>query len=722
MAGGRDSRIAMVRLGVDDRQYLQKLNGAERAAKTFGDRVKANIKSGIQKNLSRAGDIVAVGAIAGFAMVAREALKTDERLTRLAISAGKSRGQILQLNEQMNRTAAASGVSQDQLLAGAEKYQALTGRLDEYTGALGTFAQVSAATGANMDDLATAAAALSDNLAVSPKEMERVFDVLTQQGKDGAVELKDLAGELAGVTGQFRLFGTVGPKGVAELGAWFQVLRKGAPSAAEASTQLEALMGAIRLKHEDLSGAGVNVWADSAKTQLKDLSVIADDILAKVPQKDWASMFGRKEAQNALITYKLHRAELKQLENEQGKLGTTAKDAAVWQASSAGQIAKASASLKAAFSEALVKNIDSIVAAIKAMTHALEWLVKHPEAFAGFMLLSKGGAIGNLGGLAGAAGAMGGGGGGGGGMSFGAGGWSRGASAAGAGGWQSGLQSAGRAVQGAGVGLMLGELAGANNNASRAAYGLAGALLPLAGPLGALGLAASLAAVAISDHLTASIDKREQAIASDPWAGSTERDRRVLGGGGFNPASYFKVKAGDEMGAGGVKMDIAGFVDALLREGHRTAGDASATLQQGREQGVVTDVNGLPQLDEKKLKRSLSGSTLSPEDQQRKVAAMREAVDLAIQSEFARRMNGGTGAPAFEAPAGPKPFYEMGSGGPGIVANVIGGIGRTLGGLDVPTGGGPTRPKQVIDVVLNIKAAPGSKFDIEQDPKQRKGR
>ena len=92
---------------------------------------------------------------------------------------------MLQFNTALQATAAATGAQQDDLLAGAEKYQELTGRFGEFEAALDSFAKVQVATGASMESLATTAAALSDNLHVDPGQMLQVFDILASQGKIG---------------------------------------------------------------------------------------------------------------------------------------------------------------------------------------------------------------------------------------------------------------------------------------------------------------------------------------------------------------------------------------------------------------------------------------------------------------------------------------------------------------------------------------------------------
>jgi hypothetical protein len=128
----------------------------------------------------------------------------------------------------------------------APGYIALTGRAGEARDMLGLFARTAAVSGASLEDVAATAATLSNNLGIRDvAEMERALSGIYSQGKSGAVELKNMATILAGVTPQFAGFGVTGAEGIAELGALLQVARQGFGSAEEAATGLRAVMAGL---------------------------------------------------------------------------------------------------------------------------------------------------------------------------------------------------------------------------------------------------------------------------------------------------------------------------------------------------------------------------------------------------------------------------------------------------------------------------------------------
>lgn len=406
---GRDSRIAMVRLGTDSRDFDRGLRSAEKSAQTWGNRVKGHISKSLKDGFGGLQGIAGLAGIAGFGALAREVKLFNDRLVRLQIQSGKSRGEMLKFNQALQDAASATGASQDQLLAGAERYQELTGRFGEFQAALGTFAKVHVATGTSMEALATSAAALASNLHLKPEEFLDAFGVLSQQGKAGAIQLNNVADALTGVTAQFALFNTTGPQGVRELGAWFQTLRKGAPDVAETTTMLEGLMHGIRQHSAKLKHFGIDIWANKAKGELKDLAVIVDQIVAKVPLSELGKISERKEFQNAIITYRAHREEFEQYKTTAGSAADITKDFATEAESAGGKMAIAEAHFKATFNAAIMKNLDAMVLAFDALVKALSWMAQHPEALAGLAFLWKGGGfLGTIAGLAPGAGGAGG--------------------------------------------------------------------------------------------------------------------------------------------------------------------------------------------------------------------------------------------------------------------------------------------------------------------------
>ena len=290
------------------------------------------------------------------------------------------------------RTSKESGLSREALMAGASAFTALTGDFKGAQKNLSTFALVANATGAEMDDIAATAAAMKDNLAIDPADFQRGFDVLVSQGKAGSIELKELATLLSGLAPSFAAFqGGKGVQGLADLGAAFQVARKGFGSAAEASTGMRALMTSFTRGSGKFKAKGVEVFKVDPKTGRKVRRAfwdIVDDIrnnkkLMGDP-KLLLDAFGSDEALRVFEQLSLNRQLASEIVAKSIDSNLVAKDAATWQKSSAGQIQKAWENVKNAFAEAFTpERIERAAKAIAKLSGGIAWVVDKIELLVG---------------------------------------------------------------------------------------------------------------------------------------------------------------------------------------------------------------------------------------------------------------------------------------------------------------------------------------------------
>src|SRR5262245_15920561 len=173
------------------------LRKSEKKADLFLDRW--NKKAGkflggaIKTGLLAAG----AGLAAVFVDGAKDALAFEKGLTRLDISSRGAMGSMRDVKNQILTVSRETGVAKEEILAGATAFVNLTGDGKAAKDSLMTFARVAQASGASMDDISAAAAAMNQNLKVNPAEFEKAFSILIRGGKLGAVELKDFAGLLA---------------------------------------------------------------------------------------------------------------------------------------------------------------------------------------------------------------------------------------------------------------------------------------------------------------------------------------------------------------------------------------------------------------------------------------------------------------------------------------------------------------------------------------------
>lgn len=185
----------------------------------------------------------ALGVGAAGVLGLRDSLKFDETLTKMDVSSKGAMGSLAEVRKRILEVSDATGVAKEDIAAGASSFVALTGDGKAASAAMETFARVQKATGAQTSQVASTAAALSQQLGVLPEDMENAFSVLARGGKEGAVEFSDMASLMASLAASFKGFGqSQGLGGVAQLGAMFQIAKQDFGSAAQTATGLERLM------------------------------------------------------------------------------------------------------------------------------------------------------------------------------------------------------------------------------------------------------------------------------------------------------------------------------------------------------------------------------------------------------------------------------------------------------------------------------------------------
>jgi TP901 family phage tail tape measure protein len=362
------SRRAQIELGLDPKGLDSGIADARAKLRGFEDAVRRDQK---RRKSKGAGAIIG-GAVGGFTAsatsramdyaseVAGEVIGLERSLTRLQIATGRTPREMEGFRAKLSEVSKESGIARTALLEGTSAYVALTGDAAGAEAALATFARVANASGATMEDIATTGAALKDNLGIDPKDFETGFGVLIEQGKAGAIELKELATLLSGLAPSFAQFkGGKGLGGMADLGAAFQASRKGFGSAAEAATGVRSLMVAINRSASKFEKAGVKIFTKNPKTGKKELRgflEIVDAIGRSKLAKDGTLLtkaFGSDEAKRAYDQLILNRNLVRDLAAAGADGATVGRDAAAFQESAAGRLAAAMNNLKESVAAAL---------------------------------------------------------------------------------------------------------------------------------------------------------------------------------------------------------------------------------------------------------------------------------------------------------------------------------------------------------------------------------
>ncbi len=310
----------------------------------------------------------------------------ERNLVRFGIASGKSAGDLASMRKEIRQISRDTAIADADIMQGASTYVALTGDADGATKAMSAFARIAQASGASVSDVAQATAAMKTSMGLNANEIEDAFSAMIVQGKGGAVELKDLAGELATLGPQFAQFrGGKSLSGIREMGAAFQTIMTGSGSAAEASTKFQALIGELS-NPQNVKALGklkIKVFDKDPKTgvvSMRNFSDIAEDLanneVLKDPRK-LSEIFGRKEARQAIIALQEHIGLFRQLKQQGEDTGAVQRDLMTFMQSDAGRLDTAINKLKVSLVEAFTPE------RIQAFTNAVENLVEKVEPLVG---------------------------------------------------------------------------------------------------------------------------------------------------------------------------------------------------------------------------------------------------------------------------------------------------------------------------------------------------
>jgi hypothetical protein len=219
----------------------------------------------------------------------KEANRVFESANRVSISARGAGGAYVDpkqlTNEFFDVAKNVKGITADAAADAAAKFVSLTGDLQTARSSMKDFAIASTASGAELGDVAEAVASISTQFGVTdPTQIREVLSALIYQGKAGAFELKDAAGQFQRLAASGAAFGiTKDAQGVKTLGGLTQIARTGTGSGEQAATAVENLLTNLKIKSGDLKKEGVKVYGKGGG--VRDLPSILIDAISKVGGK-----------------------------------------------------------------------------------------------------------------------------------------------------------------------------------------------------------------------------------------------------------------------------------------------------------------------------------------------------------------------------------------------------------------------------------------------------
>jgi len=288
--------------------------------------------------------------------IATDVYGFEKALVRLQSAAMKTPGDMQHLRGVINGLSRDIAVDRNEMLHGARALVDLAGASALTDKAITTIGRTAKATDSELGDIVTMTFALKDALKVTDAELESTMAGIHEQSKEGSVHFNKMAGEFIALAPKFARFGKVGRAGAIELGAMFQVVRRGFKSPEEVTTGIEGIFKGL-IRHADkFQKAGVRVF-DKDRMGVKHLRALADifrDIekskLAKDPQK-MIKAFGRGEGEAAFRLLMEHHKEFNRLVELGNDELSIEHDLNTYLESDAGKIDKALNGLKVTVAE-----------------------------------------------------------------------------------------------------------------------------------------------------------------------------------------------------------------------------------------------------------------------------------------------------------------------------------------------------------------------------------
>lgn len=197
----------------------------------------------------------------------------------------QNRGDIL---AQTRNVAINTGTDRGDILEGLRDFVGKTGDLALGRDILESMAKLSKATGSNMSDMVNASAEVSNALGDVQNKgqvIEQIMQQVAGQGKLGAVEIRDLATQMAKIASQAGKFEGGAAGNIALLGVLAQEakLRGGATNASQATTGVARFVSLLTTKArvKTLQASGIDPFTDKSETVLRNPAEIIKQMLSK---------------------------------------------------------------------------------------------------------------------------------------------------------------------------------------------------------------------------------------------------------------------------------------------------------------------------------------------------------------------------------------------------------------------------------------------------------
>lgn len=309
--GGTAATIAAhrSRLEAEQKAMLTVIERQERmqAARTRADNMR-----------SRAGTLAGVGVsmlAPGYAIsrglggAATDASAYNSELRQIALTADMSDARMRALGQTIIRTSAQVYQSTANLTSGIGFLIAAGMSEDLAERSINTIGKVATAYKADILEVSQASFVLNDSLGIIPEKMQGAIGIMARAGKEGNVELRDMAKTLPVLGSGMVALKMQGNEAVATMAAALQIARKGAPTADIAANNMQNFLAKVMSpetlkKANDKFGLDLYGVITRAQAQGKNPMEAAIEAISRVTkggdQKLLGDLFGDMQVQSFL--------------------------------------------------------------------------------------------------------------------------------------------------------------------------------------------------------------------------------------------------------------------------------------------------------------------------------------------------------------------------------------------------------------------------------------
>lgn len=324
----------------------------------------------------------AVAATAGAVVAVKRFASLEDAARELGITAEQARSRVEADTETFRAQAPTLGVTAEKQLGIAKQFAAAGLEYDTAIKSVLPVAKTAKAAFSDLGPVAEAGIASVNNLKITVGDLGKAFDIMAKGGKEGQVELRDIAKALPEVASSAQKLGISGTQGLTDIVAALEIGRKTAPSGDVAANNLYNLFEKIVSDEVGKAFKKQNIDLEKEVKAGQEKGVTAFDTVLELVKKATGGgdpfrvneLFGDMQARNALTAILQNYDEFQSMRKRIGEQseGTVDRDYKEAMDRTSGDLDKFSAALDRAIGRLGEFLAPGVRAAANVATGALE--------------------------------------------------------------------------------------------------------------------------------------------------------------------------------------------------------------------------------------------------------------------------------------------------------------------------------------------------------------